>query len=552
MNKTKYFSRRRLLQIISATSSYMALGSVSNLAYPADVESDTNSIDWDQGDLAHLIPVVSHDQILIKTSFNSPLGQAPYLQIDDRRIEGLMTDSQGQFWQFYAVDLEADHNYVLQIVEQNGSQVTDTWPLKTFPLPNAEPEHLRIFAYTCAGGNEDLVGDDGTRHFLQMASRHKLIERGLSFNPDVVIANGDHIYWDQKTLSYRGESFQQPWLEMYEEFGTLDPALPVIGSSNEAILKRIADPQIAKLYGVRFRSVPVFMLTDDHDLFENDEAHEGYISLPPEEDKLAAARATQHLYYPEFLPNATRPDDLQGSSSPDRFAGFSEVYGTLRYGNLFEALLYDTKRYSTLNGEYATLFNADAEGWLRSRTATEDTSFLMHIPSTPIGWSAGKWGEWYPDVRQSDGTLGIENEKPFWASGWWSQHQRVMEMLGSQQKRAPIIASGDLHAFAYGEITKSGEIDMQENPISCICVGTLGSSGPGFPTIFRGIGAEVPTDLDVDQAFTPMEKNGFSIIDVTPEKMVINMYAWIPPEPVEDIATLEPFFTKEIPIKSAA
>ena len=75
-----------------------------------------------------------------------------------------------------------------------------------------------------------------------------------------------------------------------------------------------------------------------------------------------------------------------------------------------------------------------------------------------------------------------------------------------------------LHAFAFGEIIKSGEIDMQDNPISCICVGSLGSSGPGFPTIFRGVGAEIPTDLDVNEPFTPLEKNGFTIIDVTPEK----------------------------------
>lgn len=545
MNKSRYFSRRRLLQILSATSSYMALGSVPNLAYPATGDSEDD--EWNQGDLAHLIPVVSHDQMLIKTSFNSPLTETPYLLLDDRRIEGVMTDSQAQFWQFYATDLEANHNYQLQLVDANGAQLSDAWPLKTFPLPNAEPEHLRIFAYTCAGGNEDLVGDDGSRHFLQMASRHKLIERGLSFNPDVVIANGDHIYWDQKTLAYRGEGFQQPWLEMYEEFGTLDPELPVIGSSNEDILKRIADPQIALLYGVSFRSVPVYMMTDDHDLFENDEAHEGYISLPPEEDKLAAARATQNLYYPEFLPDDSRPNDLQGSSSIDRNVGFSEVYGTFRYGNLFEALMYDTKRYSTLNGADATLFDANAEGWLRARSETEDTSFLMHIPSTPIGWSAGKWGEWYPDVRQSDGTLGIESAKPFWPEGWWSQHQRVIEMLASQENRVPVIASGDLHAFAYGEITKSGDINLEDNPVSCICVGTLGSSGPGFPTIFRGIGAEIPTSLDVDQPFTPLEKNGFSIIDVTPEKMVIKMYGWIPPEPVEDISSLEPFFIKEIP-----
>ena len=49
--------------------------------------------------------------------------------------------------------------------------------------------------------------------------------------------------------------------------------------------------------------------------------------------------------------------------------------------------------------------------WLSSRTAADDTAFLMHIPSTPIGWSAGKLGDWYPDVRQSDGSLGTEIEK---------------------------------------------------------------------------------------------------------------------------------------------
>ena len=91
-NNPKYFSRRRVLQILSATSSYIALGSVPNLAYPAEASTDTGMSAWNQGDLAHLIPVVSHDQMLIKTSFNSPLTQTPYLQLDDMRIEGVMTD----------------------------------------------------------------------------------------------------------------------------------------------------------------------------------------------------------------------------------------------------------------------------------------------------------------------------------------------------------------------------------------------------------------------------------------------------------------------------
>ena len=30
---------------------------------------------------------------------------------------------------------------------------------------------------------------------------------------------------------------------------------------------------------------------------------------------------------------------------------------------------------------------------------------LVHVPSNPPGWSAGKWGEWYPDVLGDDGKL---------------------------------------------------------------------------------------------------------------------------------------------------
>ena len=44
--------------------------------------------------------------------------------------------------------------------------------------------------YTCAGGHEALG-------HLPNAVRNRLLRRGLSFQPDAVVANGDHIYWDQ-------------------------------------------------------------------------------------------------------------------------------------------------------------------------------------------------------------------------------------------------------------------------------------------------------------------------------------------------------------------
>lgn len=42
----------------------------------------------------------------------------------------------------------------------------------------------------------------------------------------------------------------------------------VLGSANEAILKRAAGPQIVPVYGTDFRSTPVFFIQDDHDYFD--------------------------------------------------------------------------------------------------------------------------------------------------------------------------------------------------------------------------------------------------------------------------------------------
>jgi len=55
-----------------------------------------------------------------------------------------------------------------------------------------------ILAYTCAGGY-DGPSLEGKTFFLDMTARRRLLARGMSLRPDLVIANGDHIYWDMKT-----------------------------------------------------------------------------------------------------------------------------------------------------------------------------------------------------------------------------------------------------------------------------------------------------------------------------------------------------------------
>ena len=501
--------------------------------------------DWDQADLAHLIPSANHEEFLIKASFRSPQHEAPRLLVGNTAISGTMSDTRGRFWQFRARGLQPATRYRLRVEQADDGRRTDAWHLKTFPAPDADADSLRILAYTCAGGNERLKMDDGGGFFLSMAERRRLLRRGLEFEPDVVIANGDHIYWDQKTTRNKPEWFHRPWLELFDEYGSLDRNLPIFGTANEPILQRIVDDQIALLYGVMLRSVPSFLLSDDHDMFENDEARDTFFTLPPDRHMLSAARATQRLYYPEFLPDRTRDHWLPGSHV-GRDDDLSEVFGTLRFGNLFEGLLYDTKRYISLKGPTATMVPPEVEAWLARRTAATDTAHLAHIPSTPIGWSAGKWGEWYPDVLQDDGVLGTDTPKPYWPGGWWSQHQRIIDMLARQDARPPVIMSGDLHALAYGQITASGELDIAQNPVHTLCVGPVGATGPGFPSRFRGTGATVPSALEVNERLAPLEKNGFSIIDVTPGKMRVRFFGWLPEESLARIDTMPPAQAFEI------
>jgi hypothetical protein len=42
------------------------------------------------------------------------------------------------------------------------------------------------------------------------------------------------------------------------------------------------------------------------------------------------------------------------------------------------------------------------------------------------------------------------------------------------------------------------------------------------------------------QALKPTEKNGFTVIDVSPDKLTFTMLLWRPPEPIEAMDTMQP------------
>ena len=532
-------NRRNFLRASSAA----ALG----IGLPAEVFAQapaTPASQWDAGSLRHLLPTVSDTRILIKASFNAPLAEAPTLRVGGTSVRGRMSDTHGEHWLFHADGLQPGRPHSLSLVGNKGRSLTQPWELPTFPGPDEQPKQFRVLFFSCAGGHQDMP--PGSNKFLPTAVRNRLLRRALSFQPQAAVANGDHVYWDLLSPLTSKRYGASPEAEKIA--GRFDRAGLVLGGDNETVLKRAAGPQIAPVYGVDFRSTPVFFIQDDHDYFDNDEADDNLVTFPPTHFMLQLARATQLMYYPEFLPDVARPRGLAWSSLADRVDGLSETFGTIRYGRLAEVLLYDIRRTATLAGPSAVYIDVEAENWLKARMAATEVAHIVHAPSNPPGWTAGKWGEWYPDVLGPDKKLTMSIPKPYWQPGWLRQHDRLMAAMSSMKGRAPLVISGDMHAIALAKMLRSGKLDLSGNPVNVALSGTIGTTPIGWPSSgIRGTPATPSGVLDLQEQVKPIEQHGFTLIDFLPDRMVLRIFKWDQKtQPVEAIDRLEPFHTEEL------
>ena len=502
---------------------------------------------WDQGRLLHLLPTVSHDRILIKASFDRPLEGTPELHVANLRVLGSKNAAAGDFWQFDAPGLRPATSYRLALIGGNGKALCEPWQLRTFPAPDAMPSVFRLLIYTCAGGHDVFNSGlaDGHIAFLPSALRRRLLMRGLSFKPDAIVANGDHVYWDLRAPRLAKGLGNAPKAVAFA--GSFARDQTVLGGPNETVLRRAAGPQIVPLYGTLCRSTPVFFMTDDHDYFDNDEATDEMVTFPPDPFMLNLARATRLLYYPEFLPDPNRPLGLPGASAADRDPGVAEAFGTLRFGRLAELLLYDIRRTQTMAGATAVFVDGTVENWLKARMAARDVAHVVNVPSNPPGWSAGKWGEWYPDILGDDGKLTTAKPKPYWQEGWLKQHDLLMAAIAAMPGRIPLVISGDLHAIAEGRMHRSGTLDFGNNPIVTVLSGPLGTGDMLWPSAFRGVGATPPTHLVMEENLKPLEENGFIIADFTPGAITLKFFRFnYYRQSAEDIDKMEPFRVTEL------
>ena len=478
----------------------------------------------DRSAVRAILPSASHDTLAFKILLDQPATAAPILSIDERAVPAERMDPDGYAWGFVQTGLRGGTDYRIALKDAAGTPLREAWRLRTLPPLDARPDHFRILFFTCAGGDEA-----GKPYgYLPLVARRALFDRALSFAPDLAVANGDHVYWDLWTaLKYRRDAATRAaTAAQYRKIAWIDEDSAFDSDTNRRSLNTVIGRQIASIYEDRFASVPLVFVTDDHDYFENDNAGPWGYTFPPRPFTFGLQQRTQAMAYPYAL---GRPD----LGDPYR----SGTVETVRIGRLLELALFDCRRGWSLGAKGGVLF-PEVEAYLIERLRSSTAQQYIQAPSNPFGITAGKLGEWYADMPSDSSTF--NNDKIYWPTGWFAQHQRLAAALSAQRGRPAVSISGDMHASIASIITRSGDLDLSANPINAILPGTIGTATEGFPSSARGVPPFHPKVLEIRDIAKMEERNGFSIVDVFPDRIDVRQFRWRPPEPVAAIAGLEP------------
>ena len=127
----------------------------------------------------------------------APLTAPPTLRVGTTTVRGRMNDTAGECWQFYAAGLAPGAPLPALAHRRQRHVALPAVGALDVPVARRQPRalpravlHLRRRTTSAPAGYGQPSGN------LPTALRNRLLRRGLSFQPDAAVANGDHVYWD--------------------------------------------------------------------------------------------------------------------------------------------------------------------------------------------------------------------------------------------------------------------------------------------------------------------------------------------------------------------
>lgn len=248
------------------------------------------------------------------------------------------------------------------------------------------------------------------------------------------------------------------------------------------------------------RQHPFIAVWDDHEITNNAWKDGAENHQPATEGSYAERKAAATRAYAEWMP--IRTDD------PNR------IYRTLKFGNLAELILLDTRLWGrdeqaldkddpAIDDEARSLLGADQEAWLNER-----------LTATTARWKLiGQQVMMMPLPLES-----LVNTDQW--DGYVPARERFFSTVTSKSLKDVVVLTGDIHTSWSGDLVPDGVSYDESTGGGAVAVEFVvpAVSSPGLSELFAGTGDAIRNDNPY-LAFVQLTKRGYVVLDVTPQRL---------------------------------
>lgn len=385
-----------------------------------------------------------------------------------------------------------------------GNTTSEIGRTRTLPDPASRPELLR-FAYASCQRWEDGY----YAAYRSMASEEL----------DFVVFVGDYIY-EYKSRSAR-DAVRTHHL----------PEARTLQDYRDRYALYRGDRLLQKMHA----SCPWLVTWDDHEV-ENDYASQYSISGTVD---LAARRIAAYQAFYEHMP--LRASSLSAGLTGLREEGALRLYQTFDFGRLARFYMLDDRQYrdAPLCGTNPPPHVAE----VCQREPTDERTMLGRAQEKWLRQEMGVAGtigtEWNVVCQQTGFTprnyargAGTGFSRDGW-DGYWPARQRLIDAVVASGIRNPVVVGGDLHRNWVANVHQNPYDVASAVVASEFCGTSISSRNSSSPDREARVMAANPHCL-----LTNAEQRGYGVIEVTPERMRVDLRA------VEDIGREDsPVFT---------